>query len=232
MDQKNLQELQQIIGYHFKDQELLEKALLHSSATEDRSLSNERFEFLGDAVFGMVICQELFYKFPQYQEGDLTKIKSTLVSRRSCAKVIKNLKLQEFLIVGKGMAGSRALSGSIAAALFEAIVAAIYLDSGLDAASEFIVKSFSSILEQINAEQTHGNYKSLLQQHSQQKKAVTPVYNLLDEKGPDHNKCFEVEAVIAQKHFPSAWGNNKKEAEQKAAYRALIELGLLTGKES
>jgi len=227
MNQKDLQELEQIIGYHFSDTNLLEKALCHSSSVESRDMSNERMEFLGDAVFGMIICQELFEKFPKYLEGDLTKIKSTLVSRRSCARVVKKLNLQQYLRVGKGMEGSRALSGSLAAALFETLVAAIYFDGGLDAAKEFIVKNFSAMIEKADADQANGNYKSVLQQHSQKNWDVTPVYHTLDEKGPDHNKCFEVEAVIGDRHFSSAWGTNKKDAEQKAAKQALTELGII-----
>jgi ribonuclease-3 len=190
-------------------------------------LSNERLEFLGDAVLGLVICEALYERFPEYLEGDLTKIKSVLVSRRTCAKVIKKLGLQEFLEVGKGMNGSRAITGSLSAALLEALVAAVYQDGGLAAAKEFVLRGFNSMIEQADAKQSHGNYKSLLQQHSQQRLGVTPVYHLLDEKGPDHNKCFEVEAVISDRSFESGWGTNKKEAEQKAAYNALMELGIL-----
>ncbi|MBN1795084.1 MAG: ribonuclease III [Sedimentisphaerales bacterium] len=230
MNQEDLQKLERIIGYHFSDPNLLEKALCHSSYVENRGLSNERLEFLGDAIFGMIICLELYNEFPDYLEGNLTKIKSTLVSRRSCAQIVKKLDIQDFLKIGKGMAGSKALSGSLAAALFEALVAAIYLDGGLKAAKEFIVKNFISMIKKADAEQTNGNYKSVLQQHSQQSSGITPVYNILDEKGPDHNKCFEVEAVIAGRHFSSAWGTNKKDAEQMAAKQALIELGFLKNK--
>jgi ribonuclease-3 len=227
MNNENLQELEQIIGYHFSDSSLLEKSLCHASSVDSREMSNERLEFLGDSVFGMIICQELFEKFPKYLEGDLTKIKSTLVSRRSCAKVVKKLDLQKYLRVGKGMENSKSLSGSLAAGLFEAVVAAIYLDGGVKPARKFIVEQFKSFIEKADADQANGNYKSLLQQHAQQQWAVTPIYNTLDEKGPDHNKCFEVEAVIKDRHFSSAWGTNKKDAEQKAAKKALIELGII-----
>lgn len=227
MDKKTLQQIEQIIEYKFSNQVLLQEALTHSSAVDNRCLSNERLEFLGDSVLAIVICKTLFERFPEYLEGDLTKVKSMLVSRRTCAHVAKQLGLQKFLMIGKGMDNSRALSGSLAAGVFEAIIAAIYIDGGFDAASDFITRNFASLIDKVDAEHSQGNFKSLLQQYAQQQFNNTPVYELLDEKGPDHDKCFETEVVINGRHFRSAWGTNKKEAEQKAAYNALIELGIL-----
>ena len=227
MDEEVLQQIEQITGYEFSNRNLLHKAFLHSSAVEYRSLSNERLEFLGDSVLAVVICQALFERFPNYLEGDLTKIKSMLVSRRTCARLAGQLGLQEFLKVGKGMSHSRALKGSLAAGVFEAVIGAIYIDGGFEAARTFLLRTFASIIDRVDAQQTQGNFKSLLQQHAQQNLNATPVYELLDEKGPDHDKCFESEVVIDERHFPSAWGTNKKEAEQKAAFNALVELGIL-----
>lgn len=232
MDKKNLQEIEQIIDYRFFNSQFLETALTHSSAVEERSLSNERLEFLGDSILALVVCQALFEKFESYLEGDLTKIKSTLVSRRTCAKVAKQLNLQKFLKAGKGMTDGRALAGSISAGLLEAIIAAVYLDGGFEAARAFILKIFGPLIEQTSAEQNHDNFKSVLQQYAQQRFNVTPFYQLLDEKGPDHSKCFESEVIIADRHFPSAWGVNKKDAEQKAALNALVELGLIKKEEA
>jgi ribonuclease III len=226
MNQEILQQMEQILGYKFSNRKLLVEALTHSSASDKRSSSNERLEFLGDSVLGIVICRKLFDRFPDYLEGDLTKIKSMLVSRRTCSKIAKQLDLQKYLKVGKGMALNRALTGSLAAGVFESVIAAIYLDGGFDAAQDFILKCFNPLIDHVDAQQSHGNFKSLLQQYAQQHFNATPVYKLLDEKGPDHNKCFETEAVIADRHFQSAWGTNKKEAEQKAALNALVELGL------
>ena len=227
MDEEAIQQIEQIIGYKFSNRDLLHKAIIHSSAVDNRLLSNERMEFLGDSVLAVVICQTLFERFPGCLEGDLTKMKSMLVSRRTCARVAKQLGLQKFLKVGKGMASSRALSGSLAAALLEAVIAALYIDGGFEAAHGFILKAFASVINQADAEQAQGNFKSLLQQYAQQQFNVTPVYELIDEKGPDHSKCFEAEAIVAERRFSSAWGTNKKEAEQKAAFNALIELGIL-----
>ena len=227
MDKEALHQIEQIIGYKFSDRNLLHKAFTHSSAVDNRFLSNERLEFLGDSVLAVVICQALFERFAGYLEGDLTKIKSMLVSRRTCARVARQLGLQKFLKVGKGMADSRALTSSLAAGLLEAVIAAIYIDSGVEAARSFILRTFASLIDQSDAKHAQGNFKSLLQQYAQQQFNVTPVYELIDEKGPDHDKCFEAEAVIAEHHFLSAWGTNKKEAEQKAAFNALVELGII-----
>jgi len=227
MDEEILQQIEQIIGYKFSNRNLLCKAFTHSSAVDNRSLSNERLEFLGDSVLAMVICQSLFERFPGYLEGDLTKIKSMLVSRRSCAQVAGQLGLQKFLKVGKGMTSSRALTRSLAAGLLEAVIAAIYIDGGFEAARTFLLRTFASLIDRADAQQTQGNFKSLLQQYAQQQFNATPVYELLDEKGPDHDRCFEAEVVIAGRHFLSAWGTNKKAAEQKAAFNALVELGIL-----
>jgi len=227
MDEETLQQIEQIIGYKFSNRNLLCKALTHSSVVDNRLLSNERLEFLGDSILAVVICQTLFERFPAYLEGDLTKLKSMLVSRRSCARIVKQLGLQKFLKVGRGMASSRALTGSLAAGLAEAVIAAIYIDGGFEAARTFLLKNFTSLIDQADAQQPQGNFKSLLQQYAQQHFNTTPVYEMLDEKGPDHDKCFEAKVVIAERHFPSAWGTNKKQAEQKAAFNALVELGVL-----
>jgi ribonuclease-3 len=229
MKEEVLQEIEQIIGYKFSNSAFFIKAFTHSSAVDSRLSSNERLEFLGDAILGMVICQTLFERFPDYLEGNLTKMKSMLVSREMCAQVANGLGLQQFLKVGKGMASSKALSGSLAAGLLEAIIAAIYIDGGLAAAKNFILRTFDPFIEQASTEQAHGNFKSLLQQYTQEQFNTIPTYVMLDEKGPDHNKCFELEVIIEERHFPSAWGTNKKEAEQKAAFNALVELGVLEG---
>ncbi len=229
MDDESLQRVEQIIGYKFSNRSFLSKAFTHSSLVDNRLLSNERLEFLGDAILSVVICQSLFERFAGYLEGDLTKVKSTLVSRRTCGKIARGLGLHKFVQVGKGMANSQALSSSVAASLLEAVIAAVYIDGGFEAASSFILRIFASLLERADAKESQGNFKSLLQQYAQRELNSTPVYKLLDEKGPDHDKCFESEVIIGDRHFASAWGTNKKEAEQKAAFNALAELGILKG---
>ncbi|MCL5278858.1 MAG: ribonuclease III [Planctomycetes bacterium] len=227
MDKDVLHQIEQALGHEFTDPALLLKSFTHSSSVDNRLDSNERLEFLGDAILSLVICQKLFEKFETYPEGELTKMKSMLVSRGTCAHVARRLGLPKFLVVGKGMVSHKAFPTSLAAGLLEAVIAAVYLDNGFEPARDFILENFGGLIERIDAEQAHGNYKSLLQQHAQEQFNTAPAYVLLDEKGPDHNKCFESEVVIDQRHFPSAWGANKKEAEQKAAYNALVELGVI-----
>jgi ribonuclease-3 len=219
-----LEECQVVISYRFRQTELLLGALTHASGADTRLSSNERLEFLGDAVLGLVVCDRLFQRFPDYLEGDLTKIKSVVVSRRTCARISRELNLGEYLILGKGMSSSAAVPSSLLADVFESLIAAIYLDGGLEPAREFILKHMGPEIDQV-AEGAHGgNYKSLLQQLAQKEFGATPQYQLLDEKGPDHSKCFKIAAVIGRHAYAGAWGKNKKEAEQKAALNALNQI--------
>lgn len=225
------EQLEQQLGYVFADPSLIIEAVTHTSRASNRLRSNERLEFFGDAVLDLIICQELFQRFPTYNEGDLTKIKSMLVSRKTCSNVAKDLNLVKYLKIGKGLVDSRGLTGSVAAGAYEAVVAAIYLDGGLEAAHQFIMRSFEPLIDKVNSEQHQDNYKSLLQQHCQQNFDSVVVYEIVDEQGPDHNKCFESEAIVGTKRFKSAWGINKKTAEQRAAKNALIELGVIESDE-
>ncbi len=229
MDDATVQQIERITGHKFSDLGLLSLALTHSSSVDSRLASNERLEFLGDSILAAVVCDRLFGQFSRYLEGSLTKVKSMLVSRTTCAMLCKRMGLDDFLVVGKGMTSKRALAGSLAAGVFEAIIGAIYIDGGYDAATAFILLAFGDMIDKADAEKTQGNFKSLLQQYSQEHHGMTPAYVLLDEKGPDHNKCFESKVVIDSQHYTSAWGTNKKEAEQKAAYNALVELGIING---
>jgi ribonuclease-3 len=220
-----LQACQERIQYKFTDIELLKYALRHASSADHRRDSNERLEFLGDAVLGLIVCQTLYERLPNALEGDMTKIKSAVVSRRTCADVALKLRLTEGLVLGQGMDGGIHLPRSLAAGTLEAVIAAVYLDGGLEAARSFILWCMNDELEAATASQHQFNFKSQLQQWAQREMSATPIYELLDEKGPDHSKCFEVAVSVAQRRFPSAWGPSKKEAEQKAAQLALVTLG-------
>lgn len=227
-EQEALQGVQEAVGYQFRDPRILWAALTHASIADARINSNERLEFLGDAILGMVVCSELYRQFPEYLEGELTKIKSAVVSRRTCALISRELGLPRFLFIGKGMNGRTQLPSSLAAAVYESLIAAIYLDSqSLETISEFILRTASKHIAQAAESEHQRNFKSQLQQYAQQALSATPGYELLDEKGPDHSKCFEVSVVIRGRRYGSAWGPSKKEAEQKAAYLALRELNVI-----
>jgi ribonuclease-3 len=224
MDADVAERAEQVLEHHFHERSLLAAALTHASAADNRLGSNERLEFLGDAILGTVICRDLFDSYPEYLEGDLTRIKSAVVSRRTCAQVARRLGLTRLLRLGKGMSGRQPLPGSLAADVFEACIGALFLDGGAEEARRFILQHLTPYIKQA-AESIHqNNYKSQLQQHAQRQLNATPVYELLDEQGPDHSKCFEVGVVVSGRRFPSAWGASKKEAEQLAAQRALQEL--------
>ena len=212
------------IGYAFRDRELLCSALTHASGSETRLASNERLEFLGDAILGAAVCEILFRRFPDYLEGDLTKIKSIVVSRQTCAKVSGCYQLDEFLFVGKGMATAAKIPTSLLADVFEALLAAVYLDGGDAAAKSFVDRFISPEIDEAASNGIAGNFKSHLQQLAQREFGSTPVYRLLDEKGPDHSKCFKVAAQIGGQLYSAAWGRNKKESEQRAASNAISEL--------
>ncbi len=221
---EHLEKCQQRIGYRFKDKNLLKASLTHASGAEHRLASNERLEFLGDAILGVVVCEMLFHRYPNYLEGDMTKIKSVVVSRQTCAKISEALGMQEFLILGKGMTTHPTVPPSVLADVFESLVAAIYLDGGDSASREFIERYICPEVELAAAGELGGNYKSLLQQLAQREFSSTPTYQLLDEKGPDHSKCFKIAACVGSTRYQPAWGRNKKEAEQRAARNALSEL--------
>src|SRR5881227_2114466 len=171
-----LEECQKALGYRFRQPEMLRAALTHTSGADTRLSSNERLEFLGDSVLGLVACEQLYLRFPDYQEGDLTKVKSVVVSRRSCARFSRTLNLGDYLFLGKGMHGHHALPSSLMADVFESVVGAIYLDGGLDVAKRFILEFVGPEIELV-AGGTHGcNFKSMLQQLAQREYGATPQY--------------------------------------------------------
>lgn len=227
-EQEALLGVQEAIGYTFRDPHLLAAALTHASSADCRLNSNERLEFVGDAILGMVVCAELYLRFPEYLEGELTKIKSAVVSRKTCAQISRELGLPKYLFLGKGMCGRAPLPHSLAAAVYESLIASIYIDSqSLEITRDFILRTVTHHIDQAAESEHQRNYKSQLQQYAQRFLSATPMYDLLDEKGPDHSKCFEVSVVVQGHRYTSAWGPSKKEAEQKAAYLALRELEVI-----
>ncbi|MFL5329940.1 MAG: ribonuclease III [Gemmataceae bacterium] len=214
---------QEAIGYHFKRPELLRSALTHTSVANTRGASNERMEFLGDSVLGLICCEQLFINYPDYHEGDMTKIKSVVVSRRTCARMGKKLHLQDFLFLGKGIRGQSEGPNNLLADAFESLVGAIFLDGGLDAVKPIVLALLLPEIEEVVSGE-HSNHKSLLQQVAQRMFGDCPRYKVLDEQGPDHNKCFKIAAEISRRTYPPAWGANKKDAEQRAAMNALAAI--------
>ncbi|MHC5540986.1 ribonuclease III [Singulisphaera rosea] len=219
-----LDHCQEVLHYRFRDPTYLQEALTHASGANHRLVSNERLEFLGDAILGAIVCEVLFRKFPEYLEGDLTRIKSVVVSRRTCAKISQRLGLDAFLVLGKGMGGQDETPSSALADVFESLIGAIYLDGGMEAAQQFILRHIEAEIEATVGGQGGINYKSNLQQVAQRQFGETPTYLLLDEKGPDHSKCFKISAQIGRQSYAPAWGRNKKDAEQRAAMNALCQL--------
>lgn len=225
MDAETIERAQAVINYRFSNPDLLREALTHASVADSRLSSNERMEFLGDAVLELVICEDLYRRFPHYLEGDLTKLKSATVSGATCAQVARESGLTSLLVTGRGVAG-QSMPSSLAAAVYESVVAAIYLDGGLEAARQYVLRTLGHRIDAIARRIDQHNHKAALQQYAQKHLGTAPVYEVLDEKGPDHSKCFEICVVLDGRRFSSAWGPNKKSAEQKAAMLALRELGV------
>lgn len=217
-----LEECQKTLGYRFRDRELLVICLTHASTARTRLHSNERMEFLGDAILGTVVVELLYHRFPEASEGELTRIKSIVVSRATCATMAAQVRLAEFVLVGKGLGGHTGrIPSSILAGAFEGLIAALFLDGGLDAVRKFLMPLVTPEIDTASASLHAQNFKSLLQHIAQKRLGATPNYRLLDEHGPDHSKIFQVSVFIAGRSFPAAIGNNKKEAEQLAAQYAL-----------
>ena len=190
---------QDALDYTFRDLNYLRAALTHASGADHRLASNERLEFLGDSVLGLIVCDLLYRKFPDYLEGELTRIKSVVVSRNTCAKISQRLGFEQCLILGKGMGMQGATPPSLLSDVFESLIGAIYLDGGLEAARRFIVEQIEAEIEETVDGQGFINHKSGLQQTAQRMFGSTPTYLLLDVKGPDHSKCFKVAAQIGSR---------------------------------
>lgn len=212
------------IEYRFKDSGLLVSALTHSSSANSRAESNERLEFLGDAILGWIVCDRLYANYPELDEGELTKIKSSVVSRKVCAKFSLALQLDRCLILGRGMLMQDSIPRSLLSDVFEAIVAAIYLDGGMEQARSFVLRCVDPEIQLAYQGSSLGNFKSALQHLAQRDLAATPCYQLVEQRGPDHSKFFCVRAEIGGRKFTPAWGRSKKDAEQKAAGNALAEI--------
>ena len=223
---RELKELEKRIGYHFQNPELLEKALRHSSYANEHKMNriecNERLEFLGDAVLELVSSEHLFAQFPQMPEGELTRLRASLVCEPTLAFCAREIELGSFLRLGKGeeMTGGRHRD-SVTSDALESVIGAVYLDGGFEHAKTFIHKF---ILTDIEHKKLFYDCKTSLQEVVQGHYEEELNYRLISEEGPDHDKRFSVEARIGGRVIGTGIGHTKKAAEQEAAYQALLLL--------
>lgn len=218
--QKHISTIEDKLGYSFRDHSLLTLAFIHRSfINENRVVNqhNERLEFLGDAILGMLISDYLYRYLPSTAEGELSYLRSRLIEASSCVVYMQSLEIASYVLLGKGerMNDGRGRE-SILADLFEAIIGAIYLDGGLEAAKSFLFRNFSSHIESI-LKTPLSNWKALLQDYCQKKYQQTPIYEVLQTSGPDHSKVFEISVLINQQELGRGKGSSKKEAQQAAA---------------
>jgi len=217
----DLSELERRLAYTFVNADLLRRALRHASAATDDRPSNERLEFLGDAVAGLACSEYLFREFPDASEGWMTVVKSSVVSRRTMSAVARRLGLAEFMEVGGGLEEGDELPASVVGCAYEAVVAAVYMDAGADAAAELVLRTLGPELDGV-VERGHAvNYKSMLQERVQQQGMGLPVYKILDTAGPDHERRFLAQVVVAGQARGQGWGHSKKAAERRAARDAI-----------
>jgi len=223
---------QRVLGFRFTNIELLRQALTHRSASsnggDDSVESNERLEFLGDSVLGLIVNEHLFREYPHDREGHLTQMKSLLVSKPILSVKARDMQIGRYLFMSPGEeeSGGRDRS-SILADAFEAVTGAIYLDGGMEAARSFIDRRLMSGAREILKDRNHINYKSMLQELIQSEKKIHPQYRVTSEDGPDHEKMFTVAVQVGKKTLGRGKGKNKKQAQQEAARTALQSLGVL-----
>ena len=218
-----LEELEKEIGYTFKQKELLKKALTHTSyAYEKKVDSNEKLEFLGDSILEFISSKYLYQNYPNLKEGEMTKVRATVVCEKSLHKIAQKHNFSDFLYLGK----SEQVTGgknrpAILADSVEAIIAAMYLDGGLDKAEKFIIKNLKDEIELATKHVGDKDYKTVLQEKLQEHGDVKIVYEITKEEGPDHNKSFEAQVSVNGKVLAKGKGKSKKEAHMEAAKKAL-----------
>jgi len=225
----DLAALQQTLGISFNDQSLLEQALVHSSYINENSdfalTSNERLEFLGDAVLGLIVAEKLYQDFPHFTEGEMTRCRAALVRGSTLACMARTIKLGDYLYLGRGeeASGGQRKLANLAGAL-EAMIAAIFLDQGLAITEEVILKLFNEELQKVASQGAGVDYKSQLQELIQAREPQTPVYQLVEAMGPAHDKRFTVEVKVGNAVVGRGSGKSKKVAETEAARAALEQL--------
>ena len=226
MKQKDFKGLQSDIGYRFNKESLVTQALTHSSYAHEKNLKdlmdNERLEFLGDAVLELMSSEYIFLNNRQMYEGEMTKLRASLVCEPTLAMCAREIKLGSFILLGKGeIATGGANRDSILSDAFEAVIGAIYLDGGFTNAKEFVMKF---VLDDIDSKKLFFDSKTILQEMIQADYKEPLQYKLIGEKGPDHDKEFTVAAIVDGKELSQGSGKTKKSAEQAAAYQAILKL--------
>ena len=222
---QNLKDLQKKIDYFFKDENKLIHALTHRSYINEHRgenlQSNETYEFLGDSILEFWISDKLFHQFPQFDEGDLTNLRSLIVCTQNLALISLNIKLSDFIMLSKGEEkhGGRT-NQSILADTFESILGSIYLDGGIDYAFKFLEKTINESISKLSSKQIYKDPKSLFQEIAQSKRGVTPKYQTTSESGPDHQKNFEVAVYVGEELIAKGNGNSKQKAEEDASIKA------------
>lgn len=221
-----LMPLETDLGHAFQRPEWLSLALTHSSAGGGMVGSNERLEFFGDAILDFLVCELLFVSCPGHAEGVLTEMKSAVVRRQSLAVAGRTLQLERYMILGRGIANQQTLPGSVFANAFEAVIAAVYLDGGMEAARGVVLCHLAPLMNELMARTATRNYKSLLQEWLQKEARGVPEYVVRNESGPEHAKDFLVAVLLEGEEAGVGRGKSKKLAEQDAARKALDCLGL------
>jgi ribonuclease-3 len=228
LSKKKFRELERLIGARIKNHTFFTQALVHRSyleENEDYMFSNERLEYLGDSVLNLVIGEYLFSKFPEEEEGFLTKVRAKMVNRNALNIAAENIRLADFLLLSSNVSQNViSNSKSILSDAFEALIGAVYLDSGLDACKKFITRVIADPILEEGEHLIDENYKSQLLEFSQANKLKTPVYEIIEEEGPHHARIFTVEVLIGGVKYGVGRGMSKKSAEQNAARIALINL--------
>jgi len=225
-----LEELENLLGHRFSTRSLLVQALTHRSFINESAIenlqNNESLEFLGDAVLGFIISARIYQLFPDLNEGELSKIKAFLVSAANLFQLAKGIRLGEFIYLSRGeiISGGRK-KRAILVDTYEAIIGAIYLDTGIKSASDFIESQMQTILQNMDIRQlTYGDFKSAFQEFLHNTGQPEPVYRVVDELGPDHQKTFVIQVLINEEIVAEASGKTKKEAQQSAAQLALKKM--------
>jgi len=223
MEQKVVASVEERLGYQFRDKNLIIEALTHKSFK--KPYNNERLEFLGDAVLDLVVGEYLYRKFPEVAEGELSKMRASLVSEKGFEKLALSLRLGECILISAAEENNKGrIKASLLSNAFEAVMGAVYLEAGLEWVRGFVEQLLESVYPQIDMESIFKDYKTTLQELTQAHFGVTPEYILLRAFGPDHKKEFEVAVKVHDRTLAKAKGKSKKEAQQKAAQIALETL--------